>query len=363
VFLPHLPGNDFDDLFERAIEVVGEEDGISQDELNWHVRWPEWDRLDSRTVGVNSLPFSLAIEKQVALRDILEATALSVAKRGERYIRGGRPSVVRDYIGGAKLIPAARGSFVVRALLPLEKDKPSLPIGNFEFRRFTEAIPTVLDSAAAAASDIADRGAPLERWEEAVEAGVTSNLCDGLARHLATSSASIAPPDNFVEIGVHLRGGRQGDGSPQPNFSMSRLSLRLGPIFSAGRSYLMGQPENFVLSVQGQITRLSKRGADGLGPGKISVSGRFSDWDDDDDHSLTVEVDEITHSQAVRAYEAATPVRLQVEVRREPTKLVILRLVSYEELATGSDGRTSSLDDDTSDSSSVLFEGLNQAKK
>lgn len=353
VFVPHQQGVDFDDLLERALSALALVEDVQREDVAWHLRWAGWDRLQSRIEGADSLTFDDLAARQMALHDVVESVATAQDKNGiAHFKKQERPSGVRDYVQNARIVPSARGSFVIRALLPLGSLEQPLLTGlpDPKYRRFTEAIPLAVGAAASAAVDILESGASLARWEDAVTNGVTANLCDGLSRHLAGNVGRSGRDTGAVQLGVHLS---ESVAPAEGRSQVVVLRRELAAVLSGGHAFLLGQPEEFELTIEGFVTRLSRKGSESIGPGKIQVTGVISDWSDSRERKILVDVDEGTHRDAVQAYRNSTPVVITLEARSTSEGLKYGRLLSYVELEPEPTDETVEEDEQ-----STLFEGL-----
>jgi hypothetical protein len=186
VFVPGTPAVDSADLLRTAVQEIARAEGHAEEELMIDLAWRQFDKLHVRRDAPQSaLLLNEALDLHGALYDAIVAAARASSEPRASYT-GRRPLTVESYVDRVLLIPSMPGSFVVRALLPLDEppDQERLPLVGPAAPE-VRAIATTLLRAAAGTVETARevaQGAPLTRWTEAVPLGVSSNLCDALSR-------------------------------------------------------------------------------------------------------------------------------------------------------------------------------------
>lgn len=136
---------------------------------------------------------TIALENGVALYDHardLVAAAANAAIKPKRAYRGNSSERAKDYLNSLRLGQTEIGSYVLTVLSPvppsLESDQlpllPELGVGDDPFpRQVVRKLAQALHATKRAAVEAAATG-KMEPFEEVVEAGVSANLCEAIAR-------------------------------------------------------------------------------------------------------------------------------------------------------------------------------------
>lgn len=321
VFVPQAPGPDMWDLLQLAVRDIARAEDRDEAEVAVDLSWSNFDRLYvRRAVQTSSLPFGAGIDLHEAVSDVIVAAARG-AKEPRPFYVGRRPEPVINYLDQVRLVPPAAGSFVVRALLPLNATKrddspPQSPLPGFAAPEVRDVSVAILHSARAAvhaAQDVA-AGASLDRWSESVNAGVSSNLCDALARLPGEESE---PSSADVELSIEWTWS-----APIEPLPPVTINSGIAPILNAGSDFLRGAPEEHTVRIIGLVTKLHRDTA--TGPGEITIRGLVEAWDVSP-RSIRVHLDEPTYRWAIRAHELGAAVDLKALVRREPRRIVVIR--------------------------------------
>lgn len=159
-------------------------------------------RLVSPRVGAGELPITDGAKLFDGARDLMIAAACAAVEPRPAYGSKKHGSVV-DYLDGVRLGQTERGSYVVTIIsdvrpdeqMPLVPDQAAHVDVPFE-RRVTTQLMTALDAVTDAAHRVIG-GAKLDVFEEAIDAGVSANLCDALETMGKESQAST------VEVSVN----------------------------------------------------------------------------------------------------------------------------------------------------------------
>ena len=185
--LPLKRLRDFAPLLGQLVTTVAEDRAVSTDDVLTEVSWPGYDKLTARTrANAPSPAVSLdeAIEANDALRDLVVAAARSSANR-QRSHRGGWSASVGQYFDQVRMIPSMPGSFTLRALLPINPERPEdifFPeLDTQSVRAVTRTMVEGITAARTAAMQHAD-GSPVEVFENVVSQGVSAELLDAIVR-------------------------------------------------------------------------------------------------------------------------------------------------------------------------------------
>jgi hypothetical protein len=121
-------------------------------------------------------------------RGLLVAAARSVVERRAHHPPGQPPGPVRAYLDRVRLGQTEQGSYVVTLLSPIGTDAAEaeragrLPLEDPFPRTAVAMLARALETARDTAERVAAGVGRLETFHETVEAGVSANLCDSLAK-------------------------------------------------------------------------------------------------------------------------------------------------------------------------------------
>ncbi len=325
VFVPGLLSSDSTDLLRIAVQEIAQAENRHQDELTIDLAWRQFDKLHiRRDAPTSTLPLTEGIDLHGALHDAIVAAARASSEPRASFT-GRRPLAVEAYLDRVRLIPSVAGSFVVRALLPLDiaPEQGRLPIVGPAAPTVRRIATTLLRATAGAveAAKAVALGAPMDRWDEAVVLGVSSNLCDALSR-------LTGPVDEPSGGDVHMRidWTWAAPDEPAPPVTVPR---GLAPVLAAGGDFLHGQPEEHSVRIIGLVTKLHREQA--AGPGEVTVRGQVENWDAGP-RAVRFELDEPTYRAAIAAHDAGESVRVIALVRRSDRGLVVVRVEDFQVL-------------------------------
>ena len=321
VFVPAERLTDYNQLVDLAVTEIAHAEGKPEDDVVSDLIWRQYDKLYIRhSSPSSSLSLEEAIEFHGALGDLIVAAALASWEPRASYA-GRRPSQVMAYIERVRLIPSVPGSFVARALLPLDTltGTPLPMVGPAEpgIRHVSTTILKATDAAVESAQAVV-AGEPMTRWSEAVNEGVSANLCDALARlvHAETDAAAA--------INLHIDWTWEAPDEPMPEIS---IPSGLGPVLEYASDLLRGGPQEHAITITGLITHLHREKA--AGPGEITVRGYIEQWDASS-RSLRLELDEGSYRQAIAAHDTGGTVRVTALVRRAARTLEVVRVIDLD---------------------------------
>jgi hypothetical protein len=307
-----------------AVVEIAEAEGKPHDDVISDLIWRQYDKLYVRhSSPSSSLSLEEAIEFHDALGDLIVAAARASWEPRASYA-GPRPAQVAAYLDRVRVIPSVPGSFVARALLPLNTlaGTPLPLIGPAEpnVRLVSTTILRATDAAIASAQAVV-AGEPLTRWSDAVGVGVSANLCDALARLIRTDVETAAAVD------LHIDWTWAAPDEPMPAVS---IASGLAPVLEYASDYLRGGPEEHTIRITGLITHLHREKA--AGAGEITIRGYIEEWDASS-RTLRLELDEGTYRNAIAAHDAGSTVRVTALVRRAARKLDVIRVIDLDLLA------------------------------
>lgn len=321
VFVPRSAGSDFEMLTELAVSEISKAEKRPPDEVFVDLLWSRFDKVTvRRNAPSDSLTFSAGVELHEALGDLIVAGARAASEPRSAYTGGRRPRLVDDYFDQVRMLPSAQGSFVVRALLPLnwKSDDPQLDLrlADADVRAVTRMIADASKVAVSAAESV-EAGAPMSSWDATVDRGVSSNLCRAL-----TSLVGHGADSADTELGIHWTWA-----VPASPVEPLVIPSRLADILEAAADYLHGSPAEHDIQVTGLITRLHRESANG--PGAFTVKG-FEAGADAKVRTLQCSVDEDTYRQAISAHDEGKIVKVAALVRRQPRGVEVLRIEAFQ---------------------------------
>lgn len=322
VFVPARAESDFPDLVALALQQIAVVEKRDDEDIAVDLAWHRFDKLHLRRhAPASALPLGEALGLHDAMYDMIVAAARA-SSQPQRTYHGRRPASVDEYVDQVKLIPSVPGSFVIRALLPLdvppEQEVLELvgPLAP-RIRRISTTILTAASAAVTAAREVAN-GRGLDTWDDAVKSGVSANLCDALSRLPG------APGEGDCEVRIDWSWAAPADPSPGVT-----VNAGLAPVLAAGSDYLRDQPEEHSIRLTGLVTKLHRETA--TGPGEITVRGHIENWDASS-RALRFQLDEATYRKAISAHDEGTSVRVNALVRRAPQGLEVLRVEDMQTL-------------------------------
>lgn len=325
VFVPGLSSSDSFDLMHVAFREIAQAEGREEAELAIDLSWRQFDKLHlTREAPASGLRLTDGLDLHGALHDAIVAAARASSEPRSSF-SGRRPLAVESYLDRVWLIPSVPGSYVVRALLPLDEppEQERLEIIGPAAPRVRRVATTLLRasaSAVATAQAIA-QGGSLDRWDASVAGGVSSNLCDALARLTGSS-------DELFGGDAHLRIAWTWAAPDEPSPAVT-IPRGLAPVLAAGGDFLRGQPEEHTIRVIGLVTKLHREEASGAG--EVTVRGHIENWDASA-RAVRFELDEPTYRSAIGAHEEGLSVRATALVRRTDRGLDVVRVEDFEVL-------------------------------
>jgi hypothetical protein len=317
-FVPGSVEVDYAELVAAAVVSIAAAESRDEQDVWSSLLWQRRDHLQVRRLTADaSVSLATGLEMHEALQDlIIAATRSSIAPNAHH--RGRRPAAVDRYVEQVRLIPSLPGSFVVRALLPVEplSDDPQLELEGSaiavpEHRAVSDLLMKATRVAVATASAISG-GGELNSWDAAVPQGVSSNLCDALARLTGGGSEAMT-----TELSV----GRAWQ-SGVSDSDMVSIPAGASPGLEVGGVYLRSQSEQLEIRATGLVVKLHRENQ--LGAGEVTIRGVI-EGADDSGRSRTVKVplDELSYNEAVLAHRAGRPVTARLQVVPGPSGLVV----------------------------------------
>ena len=323
IFVPTQWGPDSEELMSVALAKLARSESRPVSDVRTDLEWSRYDKLvvQRETDSASSLPFDDGLALHSASHDLIVASALATHEPRGSYGGGRRSSYVNGYLDAVRLIPSIAGSFVVRALLPLRVQQLSSEYVERQLpgteatsngRLATSMIIKAATRAVTTATSVGAGDLDLGAWDLAVGSGVSSNLCDALARMTGHESQG-----SDVRISV--------DFTWMEPASVSAETLEiprgLAPVLNAGSEYLKERGAEEQIQMIGMVTNLHREPASG--PGEITLKGAIL-GEGSRSRSVRFELDEESYHMALRAHDEGTPLELQATIRRERRRLSVV---------------------------------------
>jgi hypothetical protein len=311
-----------------ALSEIAQTEERETDDLVIDLTWLRYDKLHvRRDAPASALRMADAMDLHRALYDVVVAAARAAESDEPRAtFAGRRPVTVEGYLDQVRLIPSVPGSFVVRALLPLSHppEQEPLPLVGPAAPAIRMISWTIMSAARAAVSTAREvaLGVSARAWDDIVDRGVSSNLCDALSRLPGPVGEG---PGEDVTLRIDWTWA-----APDEPISPVEIPAALAPVLAAGGDYLRGTPEEHSIRMTGLITKLHREAA--TGPGEITVRGHVEQWDSSS-RALRMQLDEPTYREAIGAHEEGRSVRVVALVRRSLRGLEVLRVEDLQILA------------------------------
>jgi hypothetical protein len=281
------------------LEIIRDLQAVSSDLIR--IRAPSRDMADG------TIPLEAAVLFIEHARDLVLAAACAAIDKRE-YFATRKPSQATEYLERVRMGQTERGSFVLTLLSPVApqfkpSEAPSLfpldPAEPYE-RSVTRTLATSLAAVRVAATAAATQG-DMKPFSDAVEKGVSANLCQAIVG-LANAS-----PSDGLEIGVSWSPSRG-----VPSDLPGRVSLApdaMPWIEEAARAFR----ERYVVEdfeLEGAVIRLAR---DGDSSERITVAGQVESRA----RKVTIDLSASDYQTAIRAHADVAIVRCTGELVKE----------------------------------------------
>ena len=297
---------DYASVVSRLIGAFGELN--SHDELTIYrdLIGADQDVVRVRATGSEddgSIFLDGGVEMVSQAREMLLAAACA-AKAPQRIYRAGANREAAEYMKHVRLGQTEHGSFVVTLMAPVPPLlQPMLDDSwaNFDDEPYERQVTRRLVLALKASRDAAERAHSGEgegAFERAVDAGVSANLCEAVARLIEQS--------NGLEVSVSWAKTRP---TPENRQSIRFSESDAGTLKEAARTFLAKEPELDV-TLFGSVHKLTRDRfeADGFVTFKVDMDGKTK--------SVVSLLDQNNYSVALGAHDARNPVILNGDLER-----------------------------------------------
>jgi hypothetical protein len=307
VFLPlSSKPRDYENRLRELVASLAEIEGAELDVLITNLRYASADLVRIRLVSPHAGPGEVRIGDGAKLFDGARELMLAAAC-AEINVRpnfGPRvPDLARDYMDHVRLGQTEQGSYVVtvisevaapaqRAILPDDAAHFEIP---FE-RRVTSKLVTALGAARDAANAVVRGSEGYAAFDDAVEAGVSANLCDAVAR-IGTESAGAS-----VHVGVEWASSRPPTVEAPPGVSFESSEL---PVVREAVAYLRQLGPFDQELVSGIVSRLTREKDDEIGT--IVIEGETRG----EKRKVHVELPDDQYDIAVQAHKTRRPILIR----------------------------------------------------
>lgn len=190
LFLPlSREPDDFEERLAQFVEKLARVEGTAWPTVATNLRYAASDlvrvRLVSPRVGPGELPIADGAKLFDGTHDLIQAAACAAVQPRPAY-GPKKPGTVVDYMDGVRLGQTESGSYVVTVISDVEPEEQVALIPDeakhiqvpFE-RRVTTQLVLALDAVRGTAERVLE-GEDMMVFEDAVEQGVSANLCDAL---------------------------------------------------------------------------------------------------------------------------------------------------------------------------------------
>lgn len=295
---------DFKDRLFDAVEALGAYEARSPVDVISDVVGHFADRIRVRVFHFDVEGGTIPLEDGVLLneraRDLMEAAACASLSKRRQFI-GRKPEEATEYIKTLRLGQTEIGSYVVNIIAPMPPQQtdqlglPSVPITNLVTATLSSGL-RALDSAIQAVSN----GGSTVAYEEAVNNGVSANLCDAL---VGLSGVNIR---RGFEVTISPAGNSAAP-SPISTFFFDRDKVER--VAEAAAHYKREDYTLYDRTITGSIEKLDRPMAEQRGTVTIAtvLGGQPK--------NVSVELDEHEYQQAVDAHGRKDVVQCQGDVR------------------------------------------------
>jgi hypothetical protein len=297
---------DYSSVVSKLIAIFAK--ATDRDELSTYRDLIEADRdvVRVRSFGADddgSVPIDAGVEIVSQARQLLLAAACAVRAPQSLY-RAGANKEASDYMRRVKLGQTEHGSFVVTLLVPVPPqlqatlDPSWADLADEPFaRQVTHRLVRALE-ASRRAVELAVSGDGAGAFEEAVEEGVSANLCEAVAGLIENST-------NLDIMVTWARTRPTPQGARKIDFSPSDAEI----LKEAARTFRARHPKPDV-SLFGTVHQL-KRDVDDV-EGLVTLKAMI----DDKLQSVRAVLDQANYSIAVQAHDSKTPVVVKGDLER-----------------------------------------------
>lgn len=291
---------------EERDELALYSDLVRADRDVIRVRAPEAD--DDGSIGVD---YGVGLVQQA--RDLL-ASAACAAHEPRRAYHVGKVQQAEDYMRRVRLGQTEHGSFVVTLLVPVPPALssvgqtslwPELQEEPYE-RQVTRVLAQALHSAQQAIA-ASNRGDGLSAFTEAVQRGVSANLCEAVA--------SIVDQADGAEVSVTWARTRP---TPRPRDRIVFTRSDGEILKEAARQFRLREPR-FDERIIGYVTHLNR--PEDQSEGRITIKSFI----DGRTRSLSADLAKADYQVAVRAHEKQLPVTIIGDLELEGQRWRLLR--------------------------------------
>jgi hypothetical protein len=304
LFLPlSSKPRDYESRLRELVASLAEIEDADREMLITNLRYTSADlvriRLVSPRVGPGEVPIGDGAKLFEGAKELMLAAAC--AEINVRPNFGPRvPDLARDYMDNVRLGQTERGSYVVtvisevaapaqRAILPDDAAHLEIP---FE-RRVTTKLVVALSAARDAAHAVVDGSGGYSAFDDAVEEGVSANLCDAIGR-IGTEGAGAN-----VQFGVEWASSRPSTTQASPDVSFDSAVL---PVVREAVAHLrqLGPFDGELVS--GIVSRLTREKDDEIGTIVIEGEARG------EKRKVHVELPDDQYDLAVQAHKTRRPI-------------------------------------------------------
>jgi hypothetical protein len=320
--LPDVSGYlDYPSRIHELLRLLAEVESRSEMEILRAISTVGIDVVRVRAVGGDASLGSISLRAGAGLvRQAWEmmAAAATAAVAPHRVIPSRRPAQAEAYMNSIELGQSEKGSYVVTVLSRVDAASEQGELFTTEAipyqRKVTQTLARGLAAAKAAAGDVIG-GEGLERFESAVNSGVSANLCEAIAGMIVPG-----PEDMTVEYSIAWSVQIPSGSEPSRvafNASESRV------LAEAARFLRATDPDTDLL-INGIVIDLHREAGEEVGAITLScfVGGAM--------RKVRVPLGPEDYQRAIEAHDTRRSVRLRADLRKSGKRLMAENVQGFE---------------------------------
>jgi hypothetical protein len=323
VFVPRKPGfGDYDRRLHEVLRAVSEVEARPELEVIRDLIEAAADVIRFRlpfTFPDASVRFSDALTLFQRARDTMRAAALATHHPSPAFAPGANPGQVDAFLSELRLGHTEAGSYVVPVIAPLGTIEPppdevvprtDEPFGRFVTLRLASAL-----SAVEQAVQTARRTNDLLVFAEAVEVGVSANLCTAVSELTRATGAEPTDTERLPSIAINLS---WSPSRPVPEETRSEFVIARedASVLEDAAAFLKRAEARRRVTIVGQVVRLEREHDEPAG--SIGIRGQIDDGGDV--RMLVVRLSPADYERALHAHDHRQAVTCSGVLERHGTR-------------------------------------------
>lgn len=294
-----------------ALETLEIVEGRPRNDILKDIMTAIFDVVRVRVENPNSRDGSLSLDAGVLLfdntRKMVTSAARATYEKRAQFIAN-MPDQVSDYLRKVRVGQTERGSYIVNILSPFVADSDEQQLFSTEpyeqadsfNRRVIKTLADGLEATQSAAGESV-RDPHYKKFEEAIQAGVSANLCEAIAK------IGQSGENSGVEVDMRWALLRPSREETNRKVYFSAMSI---PVIEEASRRLRSTPSR-EQRIQGHVIKLARERSLG-GQGLITVSTLI----EDKLRKVTIELSSGPYQRAVRAHEGDQPIACYGKLER-----------------------------------------------